>query len=280
MADSPNNPGRELATLDFANLIGGPLNAVVDAQAKSALTTVDFIRQVGFDKNGELINVDFNYSRNNDNNGTDEFTLSVPLITMLPLPYVSVKEAEISFNAKITSTKASEASDSLKTELGLDMSARGWLGSAKLDTKTAYQKNTESKDKEERTFDMNVTVKARNVDMPPGCERILSILEQAISEQSLGTIYKLKMKPEAATKQLAITKEVNQKLFDKLSDTKSTIVEAKLVSADKKELPCKGEKTGTAGTIQLLPLDAAGQADFNTAISNAESVELVLGKNP
>jgi len=31
--------GRELSSLDFGNLIGGPLNAVVEAQAKSAITT-------------------------------------------------------------------------------------------------------------------------------------------------------------------------------------------------------------------------------------------------
>ncbi len=29
--------GKELATLDFANLIGGPLNAVVEAQANPCL---------------------------------------------------------------------------------------------------------------------------------------------------------------------------------------------------------------------------------------------------
>jgi hypothetical protein len=33
------NPGTELAALDFGNLIGGPLNAVITAQSMAAQST-------------------------------------------------------------------------------------------------------------------------------------------------------------------------------------------------------------------------------------------------
>ena len=51
--DFPNGglipaPGREVSSLDFANIIGGPLTAAIKAQAASALTTVAFIKSVGF----------------------------------------------------------------------------------------------------------------------------------------------------------------------------------------------------------------------------------------
>ena len=42
------NPGTELATLDFGNLIGGPLVAVITAQSVAARSTADFIKTVGF----------------------------------------------------------------------------------------------------------------------------------------------------------------------------------------------------------------------------------------
>src|SRR2546423_8946281 len=42
------SPGKELASLDFHNLIGGPLVAVVNAQAQAALSSVNFIKAVGF----------------------------------------------------------------------------------------------------------------------------------------------------------------------------------------------------------------------------------------
>ena len=40
--------GQELSSIDFQSMIGGPLNAVVKAQAQSAQTSVDFIKSVGF----------------------------------------------------------------------------------------------------------------------------------------------------------------------------------------------------------------------------------------
>ena len=42
--------GKELSSIDFASMIGGPLSAVVQAQAMAAATTVDFIKEVGFKK--------------------------------------------------------------------------------------------------------------------------------------------------------------------------------------------------------------------------------------
>jgi hypothetical protein len=57
------NPGTELASLDFGNLIGGPLNAVITAQAKAAESTANFIKTVGFDADNKPIYVDFKYPK-------------------------------------------------------------------------------------------------------------------------------------------------------------------------------------------------------------------------
>lgn len=37
-------PGQELSSLDFKNIIGGSLIAVVEAQAQAALSSVNFIK--------------------------------------------------------------------------------------------------------------------------------------------------------------------------------------------------------------------------------------------
>jgi hypothetical protein len=42
------SPGTELASLDFGNLIGGPLVAVINAQSIAADATTKFIKEVGF----------------------------------------------------------------------------------------------------------------------------------------------------------------------------------------------------------------------------------------
>lgn len=175
--------GREIASLDFANLIGGPLNAVVEAQAKSAITTANFIKEVGFTKDGKVVNVDFKYNRKNDNGSDQEFTLTVPFLTMLPVPYITVASAEIEFNAKITSTTESSTASTFDQTVDATAGGNYWFISAKVQSKTAYQKRSASSDKEERTFDMRVRVEARNQDMPAGTERILTILEQSIGEK-------------------------------------------------------------------------------------------------
>jgi len=67
------NPGQELSSIDFASMLGGPLMAVVDAQAKAAMSSVNFIKAVGFKAGtskdpeatdtGEPIYVSFKYPK-------------------------------------------------------------------------------------------------------------------------------------------------------------------------------------------------------------------------
>lgn len=180
--------GKELASLDFANLIGGPLNAVVEAQAKSAISTANFVKEVGFDKEGKVVNVDFTYNRKNDGGSDQEFTLTLPFITMLPVPYITIKNALVEFNAKITSTTESNTSSNFQQQVDASAGGGFWFASAKVTSKTSYQRTSASSDKEERTFDMHVRVEACNQDMPAGTERILTLLENSIQEK---TTYKL-----------------------------------------------------------------------------------------
>ena len=174
--------GKELATLDFANLIGGPLNAIVEAQAKSAISTANFIKQVGFKEDGSVITTDFSVTKTNNEGRKQEFKLSVPFLTMLPVPYIKIDEAVVEFNAKITSTTESSSESSFKQEVNASASGRYWFVSAKVSSKTSYQKKSANSDKEERTFDMHVKVTASNTDMPAGTEKILNILEESMHE--------------------------------------------------------------------------------------------------
>lgn len=192
LIDSRNQIGKELATLDLANLIGGPLNAVVEAQAKAAITTVNFIKEAAFDKNGNALQVNFSYTRPDDDGKTREFNLSVPFLTMLPIPYITVKKATIDFNAKITSTVSADVADSLKTDTSLDVNS-SWFVRAKLQSKVSYQKTTSSAAKEERTYDLHINVEACNEEMPAGTERLLTLLEQTIGETKGSAVYILKL---------------------------------------------------------------------------------------
>lgn len=175
--------GREMSSLDFANLIGGPLNAVVEAQAKSAISTTNFIKEVAFNEENEVVNVDFKYNKKNENGSDQQFTLTVPFLTMLPVPYISVREAKIDFNAKITSINESSTESNFSQQVDASIGGRYWFVSAKVNSKTSYQKQTSTSEKAERTFDMRVSVTAGNQEMPAGTERILTLLEEVITEK-------------------------------------------------------------------------------------------------
>lgn len=69
----------------------GPLQAVVKAQAAAAMTSVEFIQAVGFDDNGSAIQVSFTYNSTNATTGAVQTnSLSVPFLTIVPIPFLRV----------------------------------------------------------------------------------------------------------------------------------------------------------------------------------------------
>ena len=220
------NPGQELASIDFESMLGGPLVAVINAQAQAAISTVNFIKQVGFkppaaeqDAGGDTstqdpIYVSFNYPKElapyqpavpadpGDPNAnpprqpraavpavpavyqTQE--LKVPILSMLPIPFIRVDMTTIDFNAKINSVEYRKTDTNLKIDAELEAKA-GWLwGSAKLKVSTSFQRTTQQGITEDRTYSMAVHIKAVQDEMPAGMEKLLSILEGAIVSKPSG----------------------------------------------------------------------------------------------
>lgn len=283
-------PGRELSSINFEAMLGGPLVAVVNAQAQSAMTSVNFIKSVGFKplldgegkvvpgQVGDPIYVTFKYPKEiapfkpavpaaivaiaiddagagyDDNappavtiggsggatarakvsggvvteieltGGGSGYTaaptvaiaappsgagakqatahavfraaeaavpaefrdmkLEVPILTMLPIPFIRIEETTIDFNAKINSVEESKTDSSFKIDASLDATVKYppvfSIATVNLKVNTSYQKNTSSGSKVDRTYSMSVHIRAVQDEMPAGTERILGILEDAI----------------------------------------------------------------------------------------------------
>ncbi|MFW8632012.1 DUF2589 domain-containing protein [Vibrio natriegens] len=184
--------GDELSSIDFDAMLGGPLSAVVRAQAQSAQTSVDFIKAVGFDEDtNEPTMITFNYTkvvetRNEEGEviGAEPkpFTLTVPFLTMLPIPFIRVEETTIAFNAKITSVQSWNTTSSNALTTTMEKKAGLWFASAKLKANFSYQKSTSSSSKISRTYSLSVNVRAVQDELPAGTERLLGILENTITE--------------------------------------------------------------------------------------------------
>jgi len=303
MAIQEYKPGQELSSVDFQAMIGGPLSAIVDAQAQAALSSVNFIKSVGFtpdteDTEGKLVPgspvyVTFKYPKVlapyqagtrgavstigvgtagsgytdgqvnvtisgkgsgasavasiedgevksitvtsggsgydsattvsitsgsgtgftgsvtvEDIDGTpavvEQMELEVPILTMLPIPFIRVEEAEIDFHAKITSMSyanvasnfSASSGSTIRTSLSGSRNAGGGLnlgffsvgaknrsrysGSTVLRTNASYRSSSRAGNKIEKVFQLGVKVKVSQDEMPEGMEKLMGILEDSI----------------------------------------------------------------------------------------------------
>ena len=194
---------QELSSLNFSSIIGGALNAVVVAQAQSAKTSVDFIRDVGFNPPedgksgpGDPIYVSFKYPKEIAPATADkgavyqDMEIKVPILTILPVPFIRVANAEIDLNVKINSITSTENSEEDKKSLSAEVTAGykgfGFNANVKINASVSHQKKSSSSEKVEREYSLHINVKAVQDGMPAGMERLLDILESAITTKSIG----------------------------------------------------------------------------------------------
>lgn len=172
----------ELNNIDFSNMIGGPLQAAVDAQVASSLATVNFINTVGFKAPAsgssgapELIMVDFSHTRNTGTDAAPIMTpvvLKVPLLAMLQIPSLRIEHVIIDFNVKLNSVETSSAS----SDLGISGSVGGGGKRVNFKVSPSYQRKATTGVEVKKEYALNVNVKAVQDEIPAGLEKILNML--------------------------------------------------------------------------------------------------------
>lgn len=178
-----------LNAIPFSSLIGGPLDACIKAQAQAAKTSYEFINEVGLTidpDTGEKkpVNVTFQY-----NNNGKLTNLTVPLLVIVPIPYLAIDKVTIDFIANISAASSSVEEKSSDTELGVDATAEASLGvgpfSLKIKASANYSSKQHSKSSAESSYSveytMNVHVEGGQADMPSGLQTVLNILQGSSS---------------------------------------------------------------------------------------------------
>ena len=176
-----------LQAIPFGSIIGGPLKACIDAQAQAAQTTWEFIKQVGLqtDKEGntKAITVIFEYVQ-----GGRRMMLIVPLLTIVPIPYIAINEIEINFKAQISASasNSTEVSKSTAVDVGAKATAayRGLFAKASVEMHANFSSKKDSKATQESKYSveytMDVHVHAGQDSMPAGMAKVLEILNSAV----------------------------------------------------------------------------------------------------
>lgn len=191
MADGPNtNSGSKVASalnsIPFGNIIGSPLAACVRAQAEAAQTTIDFIR--GFTMtNSELdpegvepITVTFTFIMNGE-----KTRMTVPLMTIVPIPYMHIDYINLNFTADITA-----------------------CDDGKMEAKYATEGYTRTEDDEQSVSvesKMGINVRASTSSMPSGMAKMLEFFTNNLIVHDTLTPQQVEdMKREAERKRLEL----------------------------------------------------------------------------
>lgn len=177
-----------LQALPFGNIIGGPLKACIEAQAMAAKTSWNFIQEVGLNTDPETgekktVNVSFQFIKDGR-----VAQLNVPLLTIVPIPYIAIQTIDIAFKANINASSSSSTveNESSTTEAGAAGHATLNLGLFKVSTD--FHANYSSKKDSTATQDskysveytMDVAVKAGQDSMPAGLAKVLELLGNSL----------------------------------------------------------------------------------------------------
>ncbi|MDI1483993.1 DUF2589 domain-containing protein [Polyangium sp. y55x31] len=181
-----------LSQIPFGAIIGGPLVAGVEAQTLAANATLKYVLGVlfGLDKDGNpngsdgkaptaVMSVTFTFSR-----GADTAQLTVPLLTLVPIPYLLVETMDINFKAAINATSSFEAKQSTENQTGGETSGSFGFLFDKVNFKGSYSSKSDSSSTRDSKYSVeytvNVNVHATGHDMPAGTSKVLNMLNDAI----------------------------------------------------------------------------------------------------
>ena len=109
MTDEKNKTGLQFDGLPMQSLIGSPLKAASDAQAKLAETTAEFIRTVGLESScsGKIKTATVTFRKKGADESDDpaekEVSLQVPLLAIVPIPSPAIEDIDVNFDMDVKS---------------------------------------------------------------------------------------------------------------------------------------------------------------------------------
>jgi hypothetical protein len=171
------------ASLTLGQAVGNILSALVDAQARAARTTVEFIEDVGFQPAaaGEpptLRRVEFSYTKRDENDDEAVFEVSLPLLGLVDIPLIAVKRAKIDLEFQVSSVSEPDQPGPTPFPRPLPEKAVPVIKGRVLTGRTTTVDQRGS---------IKVSVEVEKADLPPGLSRALDVLEVAAHEKKSGT---------------------------------------------------------------------------------------------
>lgn len=185
--DVANKSIGTLQGIPFKNLIGGPLSACIQAQNDAAMTSINFINNVCLNEDKETgeksaIYVSFSFIQNGR-----KVVINVPLIAIVPIPYIAINSVDISFKATVNGVESESSSTETEYESkGTKKSTRktGLFRKKTTTINSTFSTKRDSKSTQDSKFSVEATidvaVHAGQESMPAGMAKILEMLGAAM----------------------------------------------------------------------------------------------------
>lgn len=185
--DVANKSIGTLQGLPFDNLIGGPLNACIQAQNDAAMTSINFINNVCLNEDKETgeksaVYVSFSFIQNGR-----KVVINVPMIAIVPIPYIAINSIDISFKATVNGVESESSSTETEYESKENKKSTRKTGLFRKKTTTinsTFSTKRDSKSTQDSKFSVEATidvaVHAGQESMPAGMAKILEMLGAAM----------------------------------------------------------------------------------------------------
>lgn len=167
------------ASLTLGQAVGNIISALVDAQARAARTTVEFIDEVGFQPAANagdppsLRVVEFTYRKRDENDDEASFQVGLPLLGMVDIPLIAIRRAKIDLEFQVSSVQ-----EPVENAIGQPILPGRPLPVIKGQVLSGRRTTDER-------GSIKVSVEVEKADLPPGLARSLDILEVAASEHKV-----------------------------------------------------------------------------------------------
>ena len=168
IAEAVTQPLKELS---FEHIIGEPLRACVDAQQEAAIATYQYMKAVGFEKDPTHL-ADFRptpmvfyFEKDGVVN-----RLSIPLLTILPIPYLMIGNIDLHFKAEVTGW------DNDKDQATFTFASSG----AHVEANGTQVVESMSEIQAKETLD--IRIHATSSDLPGGMAKLMEILDTQMTD--------------------------------------------------------------------------------------------------
>ena len=168
--------------MELQQLIAGPLVSTIEADALSSRRYLEMLELIAFEnaKEGDrnirrLRTLKFAYQETNVN-GYRNKVVSIPLVTLLPLPLLQIKEADFDFDINILDAVSSGTVESFdygegKIDQKNENKRAFWLRASLASRNGSHSEKSE----QQLSANMKVHVKMRQADMPAGLSNLLRL---------------------------------------------------------------------------------------------------------